>query len=193
MLARDARFDDAREADVLAALEQGDVDAALRGLMRLYEQPLYRHCRHLLGDDTLALEALQDTFVQAHRDLPRFARRSPLRCWLFVIARHRCLDLARRRQREGRRQAPLDEVEHQAGVGEDLPATLERRAVGTRLLQCLHGLVPATRDAVLLRFVEDLSYPEMAAICGRRPAALRMCVERALPVLRRCLAQHGVS
>jgi DNA-directed RNA polymerase specialized sigma24 family protein len=49
------------------------------------------------------------------------------------------------------------------------------------------------RDAVQLRFRQDLSYQEMAVVTGARVGALRVRVLRALEALRRCLERKGVS
>ena len=79
----------------------------------------------------------------------------------------------------------------------DLASSAEERLVVTAfsraLEQCLAALVPRARAAVLLRYQEGFSYPEMAAICHERPATLQARVARALPPLRRCLENRGFS
>jgi len=62
-----------------------------------------------------------------------------------------------------------------------------------RLMECLRKLAPNIRSAVLLRFQDEISYQEMSQICLEKPATLQARVVRALPVLRQCLEQGGVS
>ncbi len=178
------------EAETLAALDEGAPKRALSVLMQAYGTAVFRFCRQQLADPELAEEAHQMTFVQAYEGLGRFSRRSSLRTWLFSIARHRCLDAAKIARRR-RSRFPLTDRLPEAP--QDTPG-VEDRLVGEarrRFLElCLEELRQEVRAAVLLRFQEDLSYPEMAEVFGDRPATLQARVVRALPVLRRCLEEQ---
>lgn len=179
------------EADALTALDRGDREAALTLLMDAYGTAIYRFCRRMVTDEELAEEAHQMTFVQAFEALETFSRRSSLRTWLFSIARHRCLDalkIARRRRRRFEPMAEAPETPDPAAAAEDHLADRDR----TRALRrCLERLPPQVRTAVLLRFQQELTYPEIAAICRQRAATLQARVARSLPTLRRCLESLG--
>ena len=184
-------FDPERAA--LAAVERGDADAALDLLMRAHGAAVYRYCRQMTGDDELAEEVLQMTFVQAHEGLTGFARRSSLRTWLFGIARHRCLDLLKMDRRRRRRFGPLDEAPDRPQPGGGAEERLAARARARALAVCLRALAPRARAAVLLRFQQGLSYPEIARLSNEKAPALQVRVARALPVLRRCLEEKGMA
>ena len=184
-----------------AALERGDLGAALDGLMEAYGTAVYRFCRQMVVEEDLAQEAHQMTFVQAFESLPTFAGRSSLRSWLFSIARHRCLDALKSLRRRRWRFGSLDEA-----VGDDRPhlphplnpeATVEEalaeRARRRALSGCLRRLAPRVRAALLLRYQQELSYPEIAQLAAEKAPALQMRVARALPVLRRCLEERGMA
>jgi RNA polymerase sigma-70 factor (ECF subfamily) len=179
------------EPAVLAALERGRFEDALSLLMRAYGSAVYRYCRQMTGDDDLAQEAHQMTFVQAYEGLPRFAGRSALRTWLFGIARHRCLDLLkvtrRRRQRFG------EEIAETAAPGGTVEETLTERSRARELIRCLGRLAPRVRDTLLLRFQQGLSYPDIARLSNEKAPALQVRVARALPLLRRCLEEGGMA
>lgn len=181
------------EAEALAALDRGDRHGALTVLMAGYGPGIYRYCRRLVGDEELARDVHQTVFVQAFEGLGRFRRRSSLRVWLYGIARHRCLDALKVRRRRRRRIFEQDRLPEPAA---DPPAAEERlaaRELAGLLERCLRRLTDAVRAAVLLRYREDFSYPEMARICRERPATLQARVARALPVLRRCLEELGAE
>lgn len=179
------------EREALAALAARDYDRALDLLMAAYGTPLYRYCLQIVSDPELAREAHQMTFVQAYEALASFGQRSTLKTWLFGIARHRALDLAkitRRRERRFELSAELPERPMPSlGAEEPLLAGDRKRA----LRRCLGELAPKIRAALALRFQQELSYDEMAEICRERAPALQMRVARALPVLRRCLEAQG--
>lgn len=174
--------DEAREA-----LARGDNRAALTILMTAYGRDLHRHCFQVLRDRDLADDVHQTVFVQAYRDLPRFAGRSSLRTWLFGIARHRCLDAmkigARWRRRFVRAEPLPDAADERPGAD----AALAESGEVSALVAALAGLSIDTRIAVLLRFREGLTYEEIGAVCGERATTVQARVARALPRLRAAL------
>jgi RNA polymerase sigma-70 factor, ECF subfamily len=181
------------EQEVLASLDRADYDAALAVLMRAYGAAVYRYCRQMVGDEHMAEEVHQMTFVQAHEGLPRFARRSSLRTWLFGIARHRSLDLLKIDRRRRKRFEPIDEVPDLPEPGRGVEDRLAERSRAQALESCLRRLAPRARTAVLLRFQQGLSYPEIARLSNEKAPALQVRVARALPVLRRCLEEKGMA
>ncbi len=187
----------AAEQPARLALASGDLDQAIELLHDLYSRRIARYCRGMLGDEALAEDAWQETFVQAYRDLATFQGRASLRAWLSGIAWHRCMDAARKRQRERRRLQPLaepDDDERPPEVSEphDLDRPLESARVREAFLICLGRLAPRARSTLTLRFELELSIKEIVAITGEQAATLSMRVSRALPQLRVCLQEHGV-
>ena len=180
------------EERALAALDVGDLDGTLQILMDAYGTALFRYCSSLVSNPALAEEAHQLTFVQAFESLPSFGRRSTLRCWLFSIARHRCLDEARtyrRRERRFRLVANPPERPHPHPTADQNFLARDRLRA---LRSCLEGLPERTRDALLLRYQQALSYVEMERLGGDRAATLQARVARAMPKLRACLEERGI-
>ena len=81
----------------MARVRAGD-DRAFEALYDRHHRPLLAFCRHLLGSADEAEDALQHTFIAAHRALRTDERPVMLRPWLFTIARNRCLSLLRSRR-----------------------------------------------------------------------------------------------
>jgi RNA polymerase sigma-70 factor (ECF subfamily) len=171
------------DEDVLVLVTGGNHKLALQRLMQRHGAAVYRYCLIAVGDAALADDVHQQVFIEAFRDLPRFARRSTLRTWLLGIARHRVLDAAKRRRRarnhvETARAADLPDLAPSAGDGLD---DAELRAA---LASCVAQLEEPARTAVLLRYQQTLTYEEMAVICGEKPGTLQARVSRALRRLR---------
>jgi RNA polymerase sigma-70 factor (ECF subfamily) len=181
------------ETEALAALEHGDLDAALDVLMHAYGTALYRYCCQMVRDEEMARDAHQLAFVQAYEGLPRFSRRSSLRTWLFGIARHRCLDALKVDRRRRARFHELTVAGDRPTPAPSAEESLATRSLAGALEACLRQLAPRIRSTVLLRFQQGLSYPEIARLSGEAAATLQVRVARALPVLRRCLEQRGVT
>lgn len=181
------------DAAILDALDRGEHAEALEALMETHGIALYRFCRRIAGDDELAEEAHQLAFVQAYRSLATFSRRSSIRTWLFSIARHRCLDLLKSHRRRSRRFELVDEPPETVGADDTSAgeAMLEDRDRRGALDHCLGQLAEPVRAAVVLRYREGMSYPEMETVLDERANSLQARVARALPALRRCMESAG--
>jgi len=172
--------------DVLELVRGGDIRGALERLMQRHGTSVYRYCRAALADPALADDIQQQVFIEAFRDLPRFAGRSTVRTWLLGIARHRVLDAAKRRRRS---RSHLDDACAPTAAEHADPRALPGEWIDeTRLLsvlvECVYELEEPARTSVLLRFQQGLSYDEMAQISGENPGTLQARVSRALRRLR---------
>lgn len=177
------------DADALALVDRGEVAAALERLMQRHGRAVHRYCRAALGDAALADDIHQQVFIEAFRDLPRFARRSTVRTWLLGIARHRVLDAAKRRRRARSHldaTAAVDVPDPQPSPGESIDDAQLRAALAV----CIDQLEEPIRTTVLLRHQQGLTYEEMAAICGEKPGTLQARVARALRRLRELIEAH---
>jgi RNA polymerase sigma-70 factor (ECF subfamily) len=174
------------DGDVRAALRAHDVRRALTMMMNRYGDDVYRYAHAMTRSDHLAEEVRQQVFVEAYRDLASFAGRASLRAWLFGIARHRCLDAAKKHSRWTNRFKNEPPADEEAGDCEP-ERELDRSRLTKLLAICLAKLAPAARDAVVLRYHQDLSYDEASAIAGDNAGTLQQRVARALPALRRCV------
>ncbi|HET8778118.1 MAG TPA: sigma-70 family RNA polymerase sigma factor [Candidatus Limnocylindria bacterium] len=132
------------------------------------------------GDDALAEELTQQTFVEAIRSRDRFDGRSDVVSWLCAIGRHKLVDHYRRIQRDDRRQDRL--IDHQR-LGADTPwrAVEARDAVNGALAQ----LPPDQRLALLFRHLDGMPVREVAAAIGRSEKATESLLARARESFRR--------
>ena len=185
------------DATVLSAVDRGDLEQALRLLMKAHGVSIYRFCAARLGSDR-ADDVHQTVFIEAHRDLGRFERRSSLRTWLFGIANHRCLDHIKTRGRHDNKFTTTEDPGVSDPSDDPSPFEAVSRDQLRRLLEgCLDGLTPATRAAVLLRYRDGFQYEEIAKIhregtatVEEKPGTLQQRVARALPVLRKCIERR---
>ena len=178
-------------APVAEALARGDRRAATAALMRRFGPELLRFCVSMLGDRDLADDVHQAVFVAAFEDLGDLADPGKARAWLYGIARHRCLDAAKKRRRFRFRFL----LSADAGEAEVAPAEVHEMAESdgriTALLDCVRRLPAHVRVAVLLRYQENLPYQEIARMSRETPSALQMRVARALETLRNCLGDRA--
>jgi RNA polymerase sigma-70 factor, ECF subfamily len=169
------------DGDDAARLRRGDT-SGLAGLMARHQDRLFRYLLRLLGDEAVAEDAFQQTWVQVAERIGRYDRSRPFGPWLFAVARNLALDHLRRR-----RMASLDEVdEPTAPAGADgdplaLAAAGQRRA---RVTEAVRALAPLDREVLSLRFEEDLLLPQLAQTLGVPVPTAKARLYRALARLR---------
>lgn len=85
------------EIDLVARIAARNDDDAARRLYRKYRMELFRFGVHVLNDQGLAEEMVQETFIKFCQRAGSYdAARGPVRAWLFTIARSAAIDIARR-------------------------------------------------------------------------------------------------
>jgi len=186
-------LDEVAERGALRDLKRGKKHDVLKRLMDAYGSELYRFCYTFANSKADAEDVLQQTFMQAFEGFDAFSAKSSLRTWLFSIARNRCLDKLKTDRRLRARVEFVDQPPEPApdlGDASD-PVSVDQLQRFLRL--CIEALSDLGRSTVLLRFHSELSYPEIAAITQENPKTLQVRVARALPELRRCLDEHGVT
>ena len=176
------------DVELDTAMSSGDRRYVLTILMNRFGDGIYRFALVSMGDAEIAADIRQQVFLEAYRDLETYARRASVASWLFGIARHRCLDAVKAKRRWSTRFTSDDTAE----CADDHPAPdrqIDRGRVLHALRACVARLAPASRQAVLLRYRDELSYHEVAAIVGDSPSTVEQRVRRALPKLRSYLAE----
>jgi len=167
------------DRDDAARLRRGDT-AGLTGLMGRHQERLFRYLLRLLGDETVAEDAFQQTWVRVAERISRYDAARPFGPWLFGVARNLALDHLRRRRPES-----LDEVDEPATPHESDPlalATARQREAG--LAGAVAALAPLDREVLALRFEEELALPQLAATLGVPVPTAQARLYRALARLR---------
>jgi RNA polymerase sigma-70 factor (ECF subfamily) len=156
-------------------------------LVGRYHRAVYSYARRVLGDDDLAQEATQETFVRAFKYRMSFdAASGTVRGWLFAVAANRIRD-SRKARRE--RPSPIEEPEGLVATGEEGLEAFARGALREAVARAVSELAPELREVVALKYLSDLSYDEVAKALGLTVSAAKMRALRARDLLARRLAK----
>ena len=160
------------DARLVRRATAGD-EAAFAAIFERYGQDLYRFCRAILGDQTDAQDAVQNTMTRILRALPREQRTINLRPWLYRVARNESLTLIREREQS----VELTEERSPAVPAADISAE-HREAVRT-LVADLASLPEFQRSALVLHEMSGLSHAEVSEALQRSPRASRQAIYEA--------------
>ena len=166
--------------------QTGD-EAAFEELVRRYSPRLRFYLRKMLGDVHQADDALQDVLWDAYRGLPKLSDAGAFPCWVYRIARDRAYrELRRRRPPE----CAIDEMELVETAENDGEFKSED---AEQIHAALDTLAAEHREALMLRFIEDMTYDEIARATGCAVGTVRSRIHYAKRALRRAIERTSES
>jgi len=183
MALADTVSSDTRE--IARGLRERDV-ALLQMLVEEYQDRLVRYLVYVLGRRDGVDDLVQETWLRVMERGKSYDGRSRFEPWLFTVARHLAIDFLRRR-----REVSLDAEDDgrpvvMAPVSEmPSPFVLAARTEDAeRLAAALQGLQAMYREALVLRFMEDMSLQEIAAVANAPVPTVAARIYRGLATLR---------
>lgn len=175
------------EADIIARAQRGD-PAAFAELYDLHHEAIYTYIYYRVGDMHAAEDLTGEVFVRLVERIDRFTYRGrPIRTWLYTIARNLVAD----RWRAMSKIATLSLEESLPDGEASQPAhVVQQRLTQERLVAALRHLTEDQQQVILLKFVENQSNAQVAALLGKSEGAIKSLQHRALAALRRALERE---
>jgi RNA polymerase sigma-70 factor (ECF subfamily) len=168
-----------------ARIRAGDV-GAFEQLFRAHYAALCRFAYRYLLDAELAEDLVQDLFAHLWADRARLELRGSVRAYLFAAVRNRALNMRKRQlvERDWARDEALPDVRalHRAPHAAD--RALDVRERDTRLHSAIESLPERCRMVMRLRWQEQMSHAEIAAIMGISLKGVENQLARGIQALR---------
>lgn len=159
---------------VIKACQQGDREA-FRLLFEAYKDKVFSIAAYSCGgDETSAGDVTQQVFLKLMTNISQFRGESQFTTWLYRMVANACID----EQRKRRRFLPFGDSPQ--GTTVELKRPQEQRYAKLELADSVRHAIaelkPKFRLAIVLRYIEDLSYEEMASVlnCSKGTVASRL-------------------
>jgi len=149
-------------------------------LYHQFKPRVYRLCMGFVNDRDIAADLLQEIFLKVWENLPRFRNEASHSTWIYRIATNTCLRHLERDSRMPRGPVP------------DLPDASDSAETEQRIAHLYRSISALEEsDRLLISMVlENMPYPEIAAIIGISEGNLRVKIHRAKQRLSTIFAQH---
>jgi len=153
---------------------------------RLYERYAVRVLRHayfLTSDPVLAEDITAQAFLKALEAIPRYESRGvPFVAWLLRITCNLVINHKKSHKNGGHSQLPdtLESPDSNASPENSAELKLD----GERVWREVKKLPSEQRQVIVMRFIDDLGYPDIAGVLGKSVGAVRVIQFRALASLR---------
>ena len=173
------------EREVIARVRAGD-GAAERALYEAHVDRVYRLAYRLAGDDDLARDFTQETFIRAFARLESFRGDSALSTWLHAIATSVVLNGLRKVKRLRGRETDLEAADGVTGARRAAEPDLK-----TRLYAAIEALADKYRTVFVMHDVEGYTHEEIATALNVEVGTSKAQLSRARAKLREALADFA--
>ena len=181
-----------------ARLRRGDPSAFEEVLAR-YQHRLYRYLLRFVRDRALAEDLFQQSWLRVVQKIGQYDPRRNFEAWLFSVARNLAIDHLRRYKPESLDEPLAGDAQEEtraARLSGGGPSALERVMERERWerLEAALGLLPLIyREALSLRFEEEMKIEEIAGVLNVPLSTAKTRLRRGLEQLRQVLEAQGAE
>ena len=182
-------------AKIARGLREKDMEL-LADLVERSQRRLVRYLLYLTGRRDYAEDLAQETWIRVLQRGSQYNGRQRFDLWLFAIARNLAIDYLRKKRKAVQTASLPDDRDEILLVSSSGPSPFEAAAQSEdaiRLAGQLQILPPLYREALLLRFQEDLSLAEIAQVLGAPVTTVTSRIYRGLAELRSAFEEGGDS
>ncbi len=171
-----------------ARTELFHVTRAYEELMRRYQRTLFSVCARYLGNDRDADDVCQEIMLKVLYGLKNFEGKSKFKTWLYSITYNECITQYRKDRRKRRLIDALSLDPQEEASEADAPKAEERGGME----RWLAHVNPIDREILIMRFVAELEFQEIADVMDMGLSATKMRYKRALDRLREKFGDEGL-
>ena len=161
----------------------GDGDAFGR-LYDMHVDRVYRHIYYRVSNTADAEDLTQQVFIRAWQAIGRYKRTaSPFLAWLIKIGHNLVIDFYRSKKSEAHIDFDMVSTKPETDPEHVAEANFNRQEIR----QAINKLKGDQQQVILMRFIEDFSYAEIAAALGKSEGSVRVILHRGLAKLKTIL------
>ncbi|MFA6252312.1 MAG: sigma-70 family RNA polymerase sigma factor [Candidatus Paceibacterota bacterium] len=160
-----------------------------------YFKIIYNFCYRYVGDQNIAEDITQETFVKVWKNISRFDKSKKFKTWIFQIAKNTCIDYLRKKK-----SIPFSNFENEDGENvfvdnfadnAPLPDEIFRRKDLSDFLERVIGELPVNHKMVILmRYKDELTFKEISEILNESIDTIKSRYRRGIISLREKLGNY---
>lgn len=176
--------------EALAVLAAGKNADAFGVLMNRYQPRLMRYGRRFLSEAAPIEDAVQEVFIKAYENMRSFDAERSFSPWIYRIAHNTFANELRRQSRNPFIVVDLDALSAHTAYEIDPAEDEEREEVKALIDRGLSALSPIYREVLVLRYLEDLGYEEIADVLHVPLGTVGIRLRRAREALKNYVQQQ---
>lgn len=169
----------------ISELLRTDLNKGFRLVVEKYSSKLYWHIRRLVILHEDADDALQNTFINAWKNIGNFRSESSIYTWLYTIATNEALTLINKRKRNA--AVSLDDLGGYFDSSHEGSTWFDGDAAQIKLQNAIIQLPEKQRVVFNLKYFEEMPYEEMSRVLGTSEGALKASYHHAVKKIEKSL------
>ena len=177
------------DEEAVARVQKGDADA-FGTLVERYEAKLLRYGRKFLSAHEDIQDIVQDVFISAYQNIQSFDLKQRFSPWIYRIAHNAFVNEYRKRKRSPIVFVDFDTLISHPTYVDPKHAEAEQEEIKQMIDKSLEGISEKYREVLILYYVEDLSYKEIAEILQVPTGTVGIRIKRAKEALKQVYVSH---
>ena len=175
------------DEEIALLVQHGDKDKFAL-LMERYEKKLLRYGRKFLSDKENVTDAVQEIFIKTYQGIKSFDPSQRFSPWIYRIAHNMFVNAIKKNSRSPVSFIDFDTLIAHPTYDDTAPAEREQKEMRVLIDRGLAGLPPNYREIIILYYLEELSYKEIADLSGVPMGTVMSRLARARKLLQQNLA-----
>ncbi|MGI5824296.1 MAG: RNA polymerase sigma factor [Bacillota bacterium] len=167
-------------------------DDAFRVLIEKYQKPIFNMAFRMCGDYDEAADLAQEAFLQIYRALDKYDSDKKFFSWMYRVSHNICVNVLNKKPKN---TVSMDEVQENRLYNEDSLAQPEKyysnRELRASIDAAILNLPDTYHDVIYLRFVNNLSYQEIADAMGLPISTIETRIYRGKALLQKELKEYA--
>jgi len=170
---------------------------AFEDLIERHQRYVFNLCLRIMGNYDLATEMAQEVFLRAWCSIGSFRGEAKFTTWLYAVAHNLCMNRLESVRRDAHRRMSEGDAAEELGrlhsKEEDPAVAYEREESKGSIHRQVAALPPRYRSVIILFYIQDMSYQEIAEVTGLPIGTVKTHLFRAKEVLRRAMEDELLS
>lgn len=177
------------DEEIALLVQKGRVES-FEILLRRYKEKIERYARKFLSDNEDINDIIQDIFIKSYTNIQSFDAKRKFSPWLYKIAHNELVNSLRRKKKK----LPLFDLDvflPHSLQDNSLNHDLDRRDIKKMIDKCLDKLDLKYREPIILYYLENLPYKEIAEIMQIPVSTVGIRIKRAKKIMKSIFKQLG--
>ena len=166
-------------------------------LMKKYNRKIYTYIYHMVKEEEASIELTQDFFIKLYRVLHKYNFQYKFTTWAYRICYNLVIDYFRANPAnisslDDETVSPRQMVESNNYVKDDVSERLEKDQLKAYTWQVVERIPQKYRELVLLRYVQEMRYDEIAEITNLPVGTVRSRIFKAKKIIRKEVEKDGL-
>ena len=166
------------ESELIKKAKKGNKVAFVE-LLKLYEKDIYLFAKHMLVNEELIKDAVQETIMTVYEKIDDLRNIDSFKFWLLKILGNKCRDTLKRQRKILYLDTYIEKVHIENGYEE------------IEIRQCLEGLSEDYKKVIVLYYFNDLSYKAISALLKISEGTVKSRLSRAKEKLSKIIDKEG--